>query len=241
MTLFSIITVVKNGDKVIEKTLKSVINQNYSWFEFIVVNGESTDKTSQIIKKYQEKITHVIEEPDTSVYEGMNKAIKKASGTWLLFVNSGDSFVSNSSLNKLAEYLAKGEKKGLIVFPILRNSISLYPKKFIDNSVYVAKFFGQQSILYHRDLFEERKFDLNFKFLADLEFSCYQLIENKMLFSLYPQPVLNYPMTGLTAQKRYFRDCAKERFFIYKKYHLLNFGEVIKFFIKMIVFFHIPR
>ena len=99
--LLSIITVVYNGALVIEKTLESVKIQDHSLFEYIIIDGESTDDTLKIIRKYNEIIDFWISEPDDGIYDAMNKGIRMARGKSLLFLNAGDYFVGNviSSLN----------------------------------------------------------------------------------------------------------------------------------------------
>ncbi|MDR2841140.1 MAG: glycosyltransferase [Paludibacter sp.] len=86
----SIITVVFNNVSQIEETILSVVNQTYSNIEYIVIDGGSTDGTVDIIKKYAEKITYWISEPDGGIYHAMNKGVEKASGEWVTNVNVGD-------------------------------------------------------------------------------------------------------------------------------------------------------
>ena len=75
---FSIITVVKNDEQNIEKTIKSVINQNFKDFEYIIVDGNSTDETQKKILKFKENIRHFICEQDDGIYFAMNKGAKTA-------------------------------------------------------------------------------------------------------------------------------------------------------------------
>ncbi|MBD2254579.1 glycosyltransferase [Nostoc parmelioides FACHB-3921] len=101
----TIVTVVRNGEKVIEKTIKSVINQNYPNLEYIVVDGDSQDDTKSIILKYSQYISKYISEPDSGIYDAMNKAAKLASGVWINYMNAGDYFYANDSLSSLTEAL----------------------------------------------------------------------------------------------------------------------------------------
>ena len=93
---FSIITVVKNDEKKISHTIKSIINQSYKNFEFLIIDGKSTDKTLHQIKKYKKNINLLISEKDHGIYFAMNKAIKFARGEIIVFVNSGDLLMKNS-------------------------------------------------------------------------------------------------------------------------------------------------
>lgn len=100
---FSVVTVVYNGEKTIEQTIKSVVNQTYPDIEYIVIDGGSTDKTLEIIKKYKEKIACVISEKDEGIYDAMNKGIRMATGDVISFLNSDD-WYEQGVFEKLAYY-----------------------------------------------------------------------------------------------------------------------------------------
>ena len=86
----SIITVVYNNVRDIERTLLSVLNQSYAHIEYIVVDGASSDGTLEIIQRYQDRLSKVVSEKDAGIYDAMNKGLALASGDYVLFMNSGD-------------------------------------------------------------------------------------------------------------------------------------------------------
>ena len=90
--LITIITVAYNAVKDIENTILSVLNQTYPNIEYIIIDGGSTDGTLDIIKKYEDKISYWVSEPDKGIYDAMNKGTLKATGVWLNFMNAGDTF-----------------------------------------------------------------------------------------------------------------------------------------------------
>ena len=100
----SVITVVYNGEKEIEETLLSVLNQSYHNIEYIVVDGASTDRTLDIIKKYGDRINYWISEPDLGLYDAMNKAISLATGLLVGIVNVGDKFTPDAVKTVVTEY-----------------------------------------------------------------------------------------------------------------------------------------
>lgn len=97
----SIITINFNNSIGLKKTIESVVNQTYNDFEYIIIDGGSSDESINVIKGYKNSITHWISEPDKGVYDAMNKGIKLATGDYLLMLNSGDYLTSNNVLEKI--------------------------------------------------------------------------------------------------------------------------------------------
>lgn len=99
----SIVTVVFNAKEYLKETITSVITQSFPNIEYIIIDGLSTDGTVEIIKKFDASISYWISEKDQGIYDAMNKAIEKASGEWILFLNAGDTFYSNDSIEKFLQ------------------------------------------------------------------------------------------------------------------------------------------
>ena len=102
----SIITVVKNSESNIEKTIRSVIEQKYKNLEYIIIDGKSTDGTLELIKKYKDKVSLIISEKDEGIWDAMNKGIKLANGDIIGFLNSDDIYYPGA-LNTVNEYFEK--------------------------------------------------------------------------------------------------------------------------------------
>ena len=94
----SIITVNYNDKLGLEKTIKSVLDQENVVFEYLVIDGNSNDGSKDIIEKYKDKINYWVSEPDSGIYNAMNKGIRAATGDYLLFLNSGDWLFENNSI-----------------------------------------------------------------------------------------------------------------------------------------------
>lgn len=112
--LVTIITVCFNSAKEIEYTLRSVLSQTYNNLEYIIIDGASTDGTLSVIEKvlgdYPQKNVVLKSEPDKGTYDAMNKGIVLATGEWVLFMNSGDSFHDNNVIeNSFKDYIDNGE------------------------------------------------------------------------------------------------------------------------------------
>ena len=94
--MISIITATYNSAKTINDTIKSVLCQTNKDFEYIIVDGNSSDNTVDIINQYESVITKWVSEPDKGIYDAMNKGIKMASGEWLIMMNAGDYFFQST-------------------------------------------------------------------------------------------------------------------------------------------------
>lgn len=97
----SIITINFNNSIGLEKTIQSVVKQTFSDFEYIIIDGGSTDESIAVIKKYAHKINYWVSEPDHGIYNAMNKGISKAAGNYCLFLNSGDYLLGKDILEKV--------------------------------------------------------------------------------------------------------------------------------------------
>ncbi len=100
----SIVTVTYNCVDTVEQTICNVLKQTYPNIEYIVIDGASTDGTKEVIEKYADKIAYWISEPDKGIYDAMNKGIKVATGEWILFRNSGDYFIKQSTVEDVFEW-----------------------------------------------------------------------------------------------------------------------------------------
>lgn len=105
----SIITINLNNATGLLKTVKSVLNQSYSGYEYLIIDGGSTDKSVQIIQEYAHKVNYWISETDKGIYNAMNKGIKRSTGEYLLFLNSGDFLLNDQVLNNMESFLSTSD------------------------------------------------------------------------------------------------------------------------------------
>lgn len=105
---FSLITVVLNNKELLEKTIESVLNQNFKNFEYIIIDGGSNDGTLEILKKYNNKIDYWLSERDNGIYDAFNKGMELSKGEYLGIINSDDTYRSNA-LDIISKYTNKNE------------------------------------------------------------------------------------------------------------------------------------
>lgn len=102
----TVVTVCYNAEATIEETIKSVLNQTHGNLEYIIIDGRSTDGTMDIVRKYSDRITKIVSEPDKGIYDAMNKGIALATGDYINFMNAGDTFSSPDAVKEVAGRIA---------------------------------------------------------------------------------------------------------------------------------------
>ena len=185
----SIITVSYNAIKYIEKTILSVINQTYPFIEYIVIDGGSTDGTTDIIKKYEDKISYWISEPDKGIYDAMNKGISVATGQWMNFMNAGDYFANNEVLNVLMKRGAFNNANLIYGDVIGRYQIGDRLLKAGDlKNITRTMQFSHQSMFIESSIMKKHKYSMNYKLAADYHFILSIWLEKKT-FRYIPMPI----------------------------------------------------
>lgn len=171
--LISIVTVVFNGVDILEQTILSVINQSYKNVEFIVVDGNSTDGTIELLKKYDSYISKWVSEQDSGIYDAMNKGIELASGKWINFMNGGDTFYDEEVLSNVVLTLNPQCQvcfgKSLTYFneyEVLRYS-SFNAE---DPEFYLQKLPNHQAVFIRDDKYKGLKYSLDMKYCSDTEY-----------------------------------------------------------------------
>lgn len=174
--LISVITVVFNGEKFLERTIHSVISQCYDNVEYIIIDGGSTDLSLDIIKKYEEFVDYWVSESDNGIYDAMNKGIKLSSGQLLNHLNSGDSYTSEHVLCKVySDYKEKGwpwcyGKQNLLNADGSLKGIT-DPPYFSEILLKITNFVPHQTVFIERQVFEEYGyFDTDIKLSSDYLF-----------------------------------------------------------------------
>ena len=99
----SIITIAYNSAETIEDTINSIVTQNYSNLEYIIIDGGSTDKTLSIVDKFKDSITTIVSEPDKGIYDAMNKGVQNATGDIVGILNSDDIYADNKVVSRIVE------------------------------------------------------------------------------------------------------------------------------------------
>lgn len=214
---FSIITVCFNAEKCIEKTMLSVLKQDFNDYEYIIKDGKSSDNTLNRIYPLIEDDARVsvISTPDHGIYDAMNEAVKLARGEYIFFLNAGDCFCDKEVLSKVDMFL-KNNKADVAYGNIIQiegkqRQIRQYGKMYQKKMFYLTgDCICHQAMFAKRDLFK-KEFDLKYKVCADREWQLYWL-SNKasflpMSFEVAEVLVDGFSKTHLKDFEREVREC----------------------------------
>lgn len=171
LPLITVITVVLNGEKYLEQTIQSVINQTYPNIEYIIIDGGSTDGTLDIIKKYEDYIDYWVSEKDKGIYDAMNKGVICSLGKYLYFLGSDDVILTESVFSSIfIEKLNKIKNSKLIYGNVVfKENLEIYDGKFSTYKLCIRNI-CHQAIFYDLGLFKTKGlYSTKYKLWADHE------------------------------------------------------------------------
>jgi glycosyltransferase involved in cell wall biosynthesis len=202
MPKLSIITINYNDANGLEKTIQSVVEQDFEDFEYIVIDGGSSDESKSIIEKYQSQITYWVSEKDKGIYNAMNKGIAQAKGDYCLFLNSGDYL---AKLDVLTTMLTKENNSDIIYGNMIidwgegKLEYGKMPSKITFNQMYIDTLWHPVSLI-KRNLFERYgTYNETYKMVADYDFFFKVIIMKNVSLQYMDMNVSVYNMKGLSS------------------------------------------
>lgn len=221
--LFSIITVTFNAANTLPVTLASVKSQSCKLYEHIIMDGASKDDTVNIAKNADNDKLVIVSEPDKGLYDAMNKAIDKATGEYLIFLNAGDAFHSADTLQTIADAIMDNDFPGIVygqtqLVDSNRNRIG--DRHLTAPEVLTFDSFAEGMVVCHQAFIVLRKvavkYDLSYRFSADYEW-CLRCLKRSMNNVYIDETIIDYLNEGLTTANH--KASLKERFKIMCKYY----------------------
>lgn len=191
----SIVTINFNNEIGLRKTIESVFHQTYKNFEYIIIDGGSTDKSVDVIKDFQSIITYWVSEPDKGIYNAMNKGIAQVHGEYCIFMNSGDTFYESATIEKS--------------LPHLDGTAIVSGKTYTENTIFPAPsgislgMFMRFSLM-HQSTFiktsiqKKYKYDEDYKIVSDRKFLMQVLIYENVSYKAIDVTISNFDMTGIS-------------------------------------------
>ena len=179
----SVITVTKNSEKFLEENINSLKNQTYKNFEHIIIDGNSTDRTVEIIKKNKDTIDYWVSEPDEGLYDAMNKGIKACTGDIIGILNSDDIYFSEA-LKFVNQYFTEQENLDFLFGSVEKHKLmhGYYPEKI----KWTFGFYTAHSVGFFIKKSSQMKigfYDTRYKYSADYDLF-YKMIVKKKMFGI---------------------------------------------------------
>lgn len=198
----SIVTVCLNSVDTIEQTIRSVISQTYPDIEYIIIDGGSTDGTLDIVQKYKDDIAYIVSEPDSGIYNAMNKGISHATGELVGFLNSSDWYISEESVIKLAEMYEKTMADVLYgdIINVKDEKYESITNANVDLGI-ISKLFPNlhPASLVKKELFSICGFDESYRIAADAKWFLYMWHAGKR-FLYVPAEITYFRLGGASSQ-----------------------------------------
>ncbi|NRF39078.1 glycosyltransferase family 2 protein [Pedobacter foliorum] len=216
----SVITIVYNNVKDIERTMLSVLNQTYKNIEYIIIDGASKDGTVDKIYNYKSRLAQFISEPDKGIYDAMNKGLSLTTGDYVLFMNSGDEIYAPETVAEVFESASSADIYYGETEMYDEDWISLgqrrhhAPENFDWQSFRYGMSISHQAIYVRRSLAEP--FDLKYKYSADIDWIIKAAKHASSIVNTHTY-VAKYLVGGISKKKH--MASLKERFHIFTKYY----------------------
>lgn len=228
----TIITVCYNRKNTIEKAMKSVFDQDYPDIEYIIVDGNSTDGTKEIIESYRDKISKYISEPDNGMYDAINKGLKLATGDVIGLMHSDDEFYDEKAISRIvARFKYDPSIEGVYGDGVYVSNDA--QERIIRNRIGGA--FSRQKIKsgwlpLHPTVYLKRKifakygfYNVNFKIASDTEFLLRYLYKYKIKMSYINSYIVKMRMGGMSTNFKRAFEVLHEDYKIYKFHGLAPF------------------
>lgn len=239
MNKVSIVSVSYNAERTIEKTIISVLEQTYAPYQYIFIDGKSTDLTFDIIEKYRDVIEEkgiemiTVSEPDTGIYDAMNKAIEYCSGDWVIYMNATDAFFCE---NVLRDVFLNRDYSGYDC--IYGTSINVYEgeeyfkKNYPIYDILYRAAFVHQSFFIRTGVLKDYPFELRYSISADYN-QFIQLYLNGINFKRINTIIAKYYLDGISSSNS--PEIKKQWNEIWKNNGIKNRCRIRRFFYHVII------
>lgn len=194
----TIITINYNNKEGLQRTIDSVVCQSYRDFEWIIIDGGSTDGSKELIEQYQQFFSYWCSEPDKGVYNAMNKGILKAKGEYLLFLNSGDALYDKDVLQKVEEVHSNADIISGQVVRMDNNELFRQYRRNIFMQLFIDTI-NHQGTFIKKSLFNNILYDENLKIVSDWKFWIDAIIRRNASIDIMDIIVAKQDVAGISS------------------------------------------
>lgn len=217
MTQISIITINYNNVSGLIKTIESVVGQSFAEYEYIIIDGASNDGSKGVIQEYQQYVDYWCSEKDSGIYNAMNKGVEKASGEYLLFLNSGDVLNDSNVLLDIHKFLS-GEDivYGDLFFKDANGggSVFIYPDN-LTVSYFLERSLGHPATFIKKKLFLNTPYSEDLRIVSDWEFFVKKIVLDGCSYRHIKRTISIFDMNGISSLSDC--ECNKEREFVLQR------------------------
>lgn len=232
--LLTIITINYNNFNGLKKTIKSVLSQNFNDFEYIIIDGGSTDGSKELIENVSDRLSYWISEKDTGIYNAMNKGINSSTGNYIQFLNSGDALANKNVLEYISKNIYDTNSQFDFYYTDVINQqnkkIHYYPtqltfRHFFDLTI------NHQATFFKKELFEKYgNYSEHYKIVSDWEFYMKILFLQNATYLHLPEPAVLFDFSdGISTSSNFTTLMNNERSDVFKK-HFINIIDDYAFF-----------
>jgi len=199
---FSVITVCRNAEKDIAATIESVLSQQGVEIEYLIIDGQSTDRTMSIVSGYKKRLAKVVSEPDQGIYDAMNKGARLAQGDVLLFLNAGDRLTDAATLQAVAATF--GDARTELVYGDV-NQIDSDGDRSVVRFDHVNRWFLADTTICHQSTFVSRRlfervgpYNTAYKIAADYDWLLKAIFKERAVTKHLRVIVCDFSMAGVS-------------------------------------------
>ena len=207
----SIITINYNNLDGLRLTMDSVLTQQDCYFEYIVIDGGSTDGSRELIESVTDKLTYWVSEPDKGIFNAMNKGIKVAQGEYCIFMNSGDRLADSTVLKRAAEQLTDKDFYTGHLATLGNESDVIFAPTHITAYSLVRFPLSHQATFIRTEVLKQRSYRDEYRLICDWEQMVYELLLNNRTYAVLDFVVAHYDRSGVSSQPQHAARYEAER------------------------------
>lgn len=199
--ILSIITINLNNCKGLQKTIDSVVAQTFKDYEWIIIDGGSTDGSRELIEQYADRFSYWVSEPDKGIYNAINKGIAQAKGEYIQILNSGDTLFEYTTLEKLFLFNLDADINygdALLHYPD-GSTIDKHYSDTVSLHYFIHNVINHQATIFKRQVFDCHPYDERFLIASDWAY-CIEAVCRGLSFKHIPLTIVHYDNTGISAQ-----------------------------------------
>ena len=192
-------------------TINSVLEQSFQNFEYIIIDGGSSDGSVEVIKKYESQIDYWVSEPDKGVYNAMNKGIEKTMGDYINFMNSGDTYHSSSALETIAKMHSEDD---IIIggyYETGKHVSHTIPSQDVTLLTLLKYTINHQATFIKKSLFDKRLYDESYIIMADAKFNFQSIILDNCSVKITEDIIADYDTNGISSNYTLYKS-ERQRF-----------------------------